>query len=473
MRNYALILLLFSTLAAAAERLPAPINRALQRAGLTAEHVGIFIQEVNAHTPLLAYGADHPLNPASTMKLVTTYAGLELLGPAYTWKTEFYADGTLESGVLNGNLIIKGYGNPKLTLENFWLMLRELKLRGLSEIRGDLVLDRGYFKVENGDPSRFDNEPYRPYNVVPDALLLNFKSIRLQFIPDINKKTVSVIADPKPPQLEILNNLTVADEPCGDWKAKDASNIQVSAQSVRIVLYGSYPLGCGEQIWHVALFSHPQYVYSVFKELWRELGGKINGTVREAEMPAEARLLFSGESETLGEAVRDINKWSNNVMARQLFLTIGVETLHLPASPEQSTQAIKQWLADKGLSFPELVLDNGAGLSRNERISARHLGQLLLAAYKSPLMPELIASMPLAAVDGTLKKKLYGHVVAGRAHLKTGSLEGVKAVAGYVLDHQGGMIVVVCLVNHPRAGDTEPLQDALLQWVYQRSSSGP
>ena len=469
MRVYALVLLLFfSPLAAAAERLPAPINQALKRPGLTAEHVGIFIQEVTAPTPVLVYGADRPLNPASTMKLVTTYAGLELLGPAYTWKTEFYANGTLEGGVLNGDLIIKGYGNPKLTLENFWLMLRELKLRGLSEIRGDLVLDRGYFKVENGDTSRFDNEPYRPYNVVPDALLLNFKSIRLQFIPDIYKKTVSVIADPKPPQLEIVNNLTLADESCGDWKPKETSDIQATAQSARIVLNGGYPLGCGEQIWHVALFSHPQYVYSVFKELWQELGGKIKGTVREAETPGEARLLFIGESVTLGEAVRDINKWSNNVMTRQLFLTIGVETSHLPATPEQSALAIKQWLAEKSLSFPELVLENGAGLSRNERISARHLGLLLLAAYKSPLMPELIASLPLASVDGTMKKRLNGNGVSGRAHLKTGSLEGVKAIAGYVLDHKGRMVVVVCLVNHPRAGDTEPLQDALLQWVYQR-----
>lgn len=155
-------------------------------------------------------------------------------------------------------------------------------------------------------------------------------------------------------------------------------------------------------------------------------------------------------------------------MARQLFLTIGAEATQSPATAEQSAQVIKQWLAQKGLQFPELVLENGAGLSRTERISAKHLGMLLIRAYQSPLMPELIASLPLIAVDGTMKKRLNGEDVTGRGHIKTGSLEGVRAIAGYMLDHKGRMVVVVCLVNHPRAGDAEPLQDALLQWVYQR-----
>ncbi|MGH8751782.1 MAG: D-alanyl-D-alanine carboxypeptidase/D-alanyl-D-alanine endopeptidase [Burkholderiales bacterium] len=446
--------------------MPAPLVQAMKRAGLNEQHAGIFVQEVNAKAPLLIYGADHPFNPASAMKLLTTYAALELLSPAYTWKTEFFAHGVLANGVLNGDLIIKGYGDPKLTLENFWSMLRELKLRGLREIRGDLILDRAYFKSADPDAELFDNEPARPYNVAPDALLLNFKSIRLQFIPDLEKRTMQVIADPKPAQLEIVNNLTLTLEPCENWRPKDAADIQVMAQSARMVLSGPYPLGCGEQAWHVALFSHPQYVYSVFKELWQEAGGVFQGNVREAQTPDEARLIYSAESATLGEAVRDINKWSNNVMARQLFLTLGAETSHEPATAELSAQAIKDWLKDKKLNFPELVLENGAGLSRIERISARHLGALLLAAYRSPLMPELMSSLPLAAVDGTMKKRLRDKDLSGRAHIKTGSLEGVKAIAGYVLDHKGRMMVVVCLINHARAGDAEPLQDALLQWVY-------
>ncbi len=460
--------LLFLTFSAAAERLPMPLSKALKDAGLNESHVGIFVQEVNAKTPVLAYGADRPFNPASTMKLLTTYAGLELLGPAFTWKTEFYALGTIEGGVLNGDLIIKGYGNPNLTLENFWLLLRDLRQRGIREIRGDLVLDRGYFTVLNTDPGQFDSEPYRPYNVAPDALLLNFKSIRLLFIPVAEGKTVKIVVDPLSAQIEIINGLTLIDEPCGEWNPKPISNILATAKSARIVLNGVYPSGCGEQTWYVALFGHPQYVYSVFKELWQELGGTLKGEVREAETPAEAQLIFSGDSVTLGKAVRDINKWSNNVMARQLFLTIGAEAMQSPATSEQSAQAIKQWLAQKGLLFPELVLENGAGLSRSEQISAKHLGMLLINAYQSPLMPEFIASLPLIAVDGTMKKRLNGEEISGRGHIKTGSLEGVRAIAGYILDHKGRMMMVVCLVNHPRATGTEPFEDVLLQWVYRR-----
>ncbi|HXZ96095.1 MAG TPA: D-alanyl-D-alanine carboxypeptidase/D-alanyl-D-alanine-endopeptidase [Burkholderiales bacterium] len=457
------------TVPAAAERLPVSLSRSLKSAGLDEAHVGIYVQQVNVKTPLLAYGADSPFNPASTMKLLTTYAALELLGPAFTWRTEFYALGTIEGGLLNGDLIIKGYGNPKLTLENFWLMLRELRQRGVREIRGNLVLDRGYFfTASNTDPGQFDNEPYRPYNVSPDALLLNFNSIRLLFIPDSQNGTIRVVVDPLSEDIEIVNDMRLVDAPCGDWSPKLVTDIQITAKSALITLNGAYPTGCGEQTWYVALFEHSKFVYEVFKELWGELGGKLNGDVRELETPAQARFLFSGESVALGEVVRDINKWSNNVMARQLFLTIGAEALQAPATAEQSAQAIKQFLAKKGLVFPELVLENGAGLSRSERISAKHLGMLLSKAYQSPVMPELVASLPLIAVDGTMKKRLYYEDVAGMGHIKTGSLEGVRAIAGYLLDHKGRMMVVVCLINSPRAADAEQFEDALLQWVYRR-----
>jgi len=470
MRTAALVLFYLSlAFPAAAERLPAALNQSLKNAGLDEAQVGIFVQQVNAKTPVLAFGADRAFNPASTMKLLTTYAGLEMLGPAYTWRTEFYALGTTEGGVLDGDLIIRGYGNPKLTLENFWLMLRELRQRGVREIRGDLVLDRGFFLSDaNNDPGQFDNEPFRPYNVSPDALLLNFNSVRLLFVPDAETRTIKVAADPLSEDIEIINDMRLVDAPCGDWSPKLVSDIQVTANSARIALNGTYPTGCGEQTWYVALFDHTKYVYDVFKELWQELGGTLKGGVRKSETPVQARLLFSGESVTLGEAVHDINKWSNNVMARQLFLTIGAEALQSPATAEQSALAIKQFLAKKGLVFPELVLENGAGLSRSERISAKHLGMLLNKAYQSPVMPELLASLPLIAVDGTMKKRLYYEEVAGMGHIKTGSLEGVRAIAGYLLNRDGKMMIVVCLINSPHAANAEQFEDALLQWVYRR-----
>jgi len=192
--------------------------------------------------------------------------------------------------------------------------------------------------------------------------------------------------------------------------------------------------------------------------------------VREGNVSPAARLIYVHESQPLGELVRDINKFSNNVMARQLFLTLGAVGAGAPATAEKANRAVRQWLSGKGLNFPELVLENGSGLSRVERIGAKSLGQVLLAAYQSPVMPELMASLPLAAVDGTMKKRLSGAEVAGQAHIKTGSLSGVRAIGGYVLDAQGRRVVVVMMVNHANAASAQPVQDALLKWVYSRGS---
>jgi len=159
-------------------------------------------------------------------------------------------------------------------------------------------------------------------------------------------------------------------------------------------------------------------------------------------------------------------------MARQLYLTLGAEGAGEPATLEKADRVIRDWLATKGLSFPEMVLENGSGLSRVERISAQHLGQLLLASFRSPVMPEFIASLPLAAMDGTMKKRLADADVAGQAHIKTGSLTGVRSIAGFMLDAQGRRWVVVSIVNHSNAASAQGAQDALLSWLYQRGADG-
>jgi D-alanyl-D-alanine carboxypeptidase/D-alanyl-D-alanine-endopeptidase (penicillin-binding protein 4) len=207
-------------------------------------------------------------------------------------------------------------------------------------------------------------------------------------------------------------------------------------------------------------------VLGVFLQLWAELGGTLTGGVRDGTVPADARAVAVSPSPTLAEAVRDINKFSNNVMARQLFLTLGMEAGRRPASADDADAAIRSWLDARGLGIPELVLENGSGLSRRERISAEGLGRVLQAAWRSSVMPELMASLPVTATDGTMRKRLKQNGVAGQAHIKTGSLEGVRSIAGYVLDKSGRRWIVVFFVNHAHAGAAQPAQDALLEWVY-------
>ena len=461
-----LLLPLLAAQAAGAQALPSAVELALKRAHVPLAAVSAYVRDVDEAKPLLALNAAQPMNPASTMKLVTTYAALELLGPTHTWKTEAYAGGSIEAGVLQGDLILKGYGDPKLTLEKFWLLLRRLRALGLREIHGDLVEDRSYFEPFVYDPGKFDAEPLRAYNVGPDALLLNFKAVRFQFVPDAAAKSVTVIAEPRPAGLAFSAAVSASDGPCGDWRAGIKAEFESNGASAKASFSGSMPASCGERYWNASLLAQPDFVYGVFKQLWQESGGTITGGWRDGTVPADARLLATGVSESNAELVRDINKFSNNVMARQLYLTLGAELLKLPGNSARSAEVVRAWLAQKNLDFPELVLENGSGLSREERISAGHMAQLLLAAWHSAVMPELMSSLPLVAYDGTMRRRLRFESIAGQAHIKTGSLSDVRALAGYVLDRQGRRRVVVMFINHPNAAACQPAQDALLEWVY-------
>jgi D-alanyl-D-alanine carboxypeptidase/D-alanyl-D-alanine-endopeptidase (penicillin-binding protein 4) len=312
----------------------------------------------------------------------------------------------------------------------------------------------------------FDNEVYRPYNVPPDALLVNFKSLRFTFLPDSGK--VRVFVEPALPGLEVTNALHLADGACPDGRAfrELIGAAFESRPQPRAAFTGAYPAQCGEKDLNVALHVPEDYVAGMIHQLWAEMGGTWKGNVREGTVPAGARLFYTHESEPLAEAVRDINKFSNNVMARQLFLTLAAELVATPAQAENATRAIRQWLTLKNIRAPELVLENGSGLSRSERISAANMAAILQAAWKSPLMPEFIASLPVVAADGTMKKRMRGERVAGSAHIKTGLLNEARAMGGYVLDRTGKRYVVVMIVNHPKAPETDAAMDALLAWVY-------
>lgn len=455
------LLLLAHAPAALSAELPPSITRALQEAGIPLRSVAVVVQGVDADHALISHNAMQAMNPASAMKLVTTYAALELLGPAYTWKTEALADTPAIKGNLSGDLYLRGSGDPRLALEQFWLLLRQLRARGIAHIGGDLVLDRSAFAVPVHNPAEFDNEPLRPYNAGPDALLVNLKSLRLMLIPDTVQNAVGVIAETPSDDLRIDNRLVLTRDACGDWRER----IKVKADNEGIELAGSLSANCGDKALNLSPWSADVQVERLFRALWRELGGSLHGKARDGLAPASARILAVQESPPLSEVVREINKYSNNVMARQLFLTLAAER---PATTEGARRRLGEWLDDKKLKLPALVIDNGSGLSRSERISAEGLSQLLLAAWKSPVMPELMSSLPLAGIDGTLKKRLGNSAATGRAHLKTGYLDGVRAIAGYVLDSNDQRWVVVFLINDPKSRLGKPAMDALLRWVAER-----
>ncbi|MGB8148939.1 MAG: D-alanyl-D-alanine carboxypeptidase/D-alanyl-D-alanine-endopeptidase [Azonexus sp.] len=464
-RLFTLLTLSVLTLPALAGGLPPNVLQALKAAQIPAASVAIVVQPVDTAQPLVAHNAARAMNPASVMKLVTTYAALDLLGPAWTWKTTAWVDTAAVNGVLSGNLYLKGSGDPRFAIEHLWGLLRQLRVRGIQQINGDVVLDRTVFDVPAIDPGAFDDKPMRPYNVGPDGLLINLRALRFTLLADNGKPRL--LMETPSDGLRVDNQLRAGEGGCGsNWKDFISIRLIPENNGNRLEFTGTYSPLCGEKALNLAPLPADGQAGGLIRALWKELGGTLGGQVRGGTVPVGSRLIATHESPPLADTVRDINKYSNNVMARQVYLTLGNESA--PATAERARQRIADWLNARGLRFAELEIENGSGLSRSERISADSLNRLLLDAWKNPVMPEFVSSLPIVGIDGTMKKRLNGSEATGRAHIKTGTLDSVKTAAGYALDARGRRYAVTFLINHPRAQAGSAAIDALLVWVAQR-----
>ena len=459
--------------AAHAQNLPSEVDAALARAKVPREALAAIVVDASPAAmgktaPLLSYRANASVNPASVMKLVTTYAGLELLGPAYTWATPVFIDGNISNGVLAGNLIIQGKGDPKLVMERLWLLLRRVQSLGIKTINGDILLDRSAFTVAAQNPADFDGEPLRPYNVAPDALLVNFKSVVMTFVPNAAAGVAAVSFEPPLANVQMQVSVPLVKTDCGDYRSALAADF---SDPFRISFKGSYPAACGEKVWPVAYADPASYAERAIAGLWAEMGGKLGGRVREGRAPAGLKSAFELTSPSLAEVIRDINKFSNNVMAQQLFLTLSSASSQRPgpASLEASRGVLQSWWKDRFGEADMPVFDNGSGLSRQERVTPQGLARMLQTAYFSGAMPELMSSLPITGIDGTLRSS-RSRVSQGWAHLKTGTLRDSTALAGFVHTPSGRRLVVVGVVNHPNASAARPALEALVDWAVKEGA---
>ncbi|MDR0934121.1 MAG: D-alanyl-D-alanine carboxypeptidase/D-alanyl-D-alanine-endopeptidase [Burkholderiaceae bacterium] len=448
--------------------LPGAVARELKKAKVPASAVGLYIQPLSAQSKLrpVRFNDKTPYIPASTMKVVTTWTALEILGPAHHWKTSAWTSGQQDGDVLKGDLIFKGGGDPDFRLVGFWRFLRQIRAKGIREIQGDLVLDRSAFEARPFDPAAFDNDPSRPYNAGPDALLLNHKTLEATFTPNPLDGVVQVRFSPELEGIAIIPPTLKDNGACNAWQKA----ITLHFSEKEAIFEGAYPLACGEQTW--MLYPYPMsdsaFFGAVFAALWKELGGSFSGKVREGVTPPDASLLAEWISPPLNEIVHTLNKHSNNVMARHVLMAIGSTYLGDPATPEKGVAAIRSFLSSQGIPIEGLVIENGSGLSREARISPDTMGGILVAAWHSAVMPELMASLPIAGRDGTLARSMRQSSMAGRAHLKTGAIQDVRAIAGYVLAASGERYAVVFMVNHPNAGAAARARDALLTWLHDK-----
>ncbi|MDR1661862.1 MAG: D-alanyl-D-alanine carboxypeptidase/D-alanyl-D-alanine-endopeptidase [Azoarcus sp.] len=457
------VLVFPSAHAAPAGKLPPVVSVALERGHIPVSAVAIWVQPVDAKQPVLAINAGEPMNPASVMKVVTTFAALEQLGPERSWKTRIAAGGPIRGGVLAGDLYVIGDGDPVLTYERLWRLLRRLRMLGLASIEGDIVLDRSALLLPAHDSGAFDGRGLRPYNSAGDGLLMHFNAQELALFPGSQpQEPVRLVEEPPLAGLVIDNQIVTSDKPCEPWRR----DLDARREGDRLVLIGSLPASCGPRIWATAPLAPADFDAALLRALWHELGGALRGAVREGVAPEGVQTLIADDSAPLAEIVRTMNKWSNNVIARQLLAQLGRDKPAPADAVSAGVEAAYQRLSEARIDISGLVIENGAGLSRKARIRADSLGALLIRAWQRPWMPEFLASLPVLGRDGTTRRSLVDSPARGYAHLKTGTIKDVKAIAGYVLDQYGRRHAVVMMVNHPAAANSGKAQDALIEWVW-------
>lgn len=466
--------------------LPKSVGKLLKKHKISKENISVYIRDLNSPKALLEYNIDTLRTPASTMKLVTTYAALKELGPNFSWRTEVWLRGELKKGVLDGDLVLKGFGDPFLVYENFWKIIKTLRDKGLREINGDIIIDESYFDLPEHDAAAFDGKGFRVYNAPASALMFNFQATRFLFKPNLkessvgdvklkqkNKKkskvtgSVKINPHPKIENFKFKNEVKLVTGKCqrSHYRPKFSKSTDGT-----LVIKGNYAASCKQNFILRSVTKPYQHVFNAFRDFWVDLRGTIQGSVKLGKVSSSDEIFHVYSSPTLGEQMRLINKWSNNVMTKQLLLTLGAKKISSPATWGKGREAVLDVLKENGIDTQGILLENGSGLSRTAKISARQMGRLLETAFRDPLMPEFMASLSLPGVDGTLVNRFRKDDLRGRSHLKTGTLDFVTSIAGYMLNRQGKRLVVVIQHNGKRtgAGRGVKIQNELLRWSFEQ-----
>ncbi|WP_229261706.1 D-alanyl-D-alanine carboxypeptidase/D-alanyl-D-alanine endopeptidase [Duganella margarita] len=475
--------------AAHAADLPEPVARLMQSSNIPPEAAGIIV--LRGDTVLVSHNPQQSMQPGSTMKLFTTLTALEQLGPVFRGRTEFRSSADVVNGVLQGDLILRGGADADFNEDVLGHMLQALRNQSIRRIKGDIIVDRLLFTPSRPDVGQppFDEYPWAYYNVIPNAALINTNLLKVEMRSTGNK--LSLVMLPEMDKVSIRSEMKLTDTACGNWengwRTPDYSR---KGDRIEVVLHGSFPKDCTKST-SINVLDSQDFLARLLLAEWSKLGGSLSGEVREAAIPAApadaapapattTRLLAEHVSRALPEIVRDTNKQSDNTLARTIFLSLGsleadpqLGSKPLPpdaggaSTPMRAETAIRAWLQQHNIDGNGLVLDNGSGLSRSERATPTQLAGLLQAGLKSLWMPEFLASLPVAATDGTMRRRLKESPAAQRARLKTGSLTGMIAIAGYVQDANNQPCIVVAILNdaHVANGAGRAVLDELVDWV--------
>ena len=480
-------------LSTAHAQLPESVSLLLRSANIPEDAMGAIV--LRGNTTVLSHGAERSMQPASTMKLVTTAVGLEQLGPIFRGRTELRTSADVINGVLKGDLILRGGADTDFNADVLAHMLQTLRNQGIVKIKGDLILDRQLFQPARPDIGAppFDESAEFRYNVIPDALLLNTNLIDIDM--SATERQLTLQMQPPLENVTITSDMKLVKGSCAKWEDgwRPPEYRRDAGGKLQVILHGTFPQNCSKST-SINVLDRNDYADRLFRATWKRLGGTITGTVREAAStgvpptadPVGTRLLADHVARALPEVLRDINKTSDNTLARTLFLSLGSlqsdgwlgsRPVAMAAPEDTATRArqvIREWFQRHNINDQGMLVDNGSGLSRTGRIAPAQMAGVLQAMQYSPWAPEFQSSLPIVALDGTMRKRLLNSPAAARARIKTGTLKNVVAIAGYVPDANNQLCVVVAMINSDLVGNGNgrAAVDALIEWV-ARSGATP
>ncbi len=459
-------LLLFCLVHSAQANLQQSIINLINTQGFNQSGVGLQIQEAYSQTPIVSINSNKLFTPASVIKLATTYAALLTLGKNYSWPTEFYTNGKLSNGTLNGDLVVKTYGNPDLVTEDLDIIAKTILKVGIRQITGQLIIDRSYFNVGSRNSSGFDKNSHSPYNAMADAMMFNHRASKIEIKP--NKKTgkIEVLRTLPDSSYIILNQLKPSKKSCRGTRGWPDLSFTKHNGKPAIRLSGAYSLKCPDRDIYKVI-TKPYYMFfHGLKFKLAEIGVNLQGSLQLRNIPINSRKIFTFYSKYLIEIVGKINKESNNLMARQTLLTLGAKKYGAGASYNSGANAVKNILAQHRILNSPIIIENGSGLSRSAKLSTSTLSNLLQHAYRK-YGTSWLNSLAVMGIDGTLKKRLRHSPLKGKAWMKTGSLKKTRSIAGYIKAKSGKLYTVVILQNADKAKyKGKQLQDDILQLIY-------
>jgi D-alanyl-D-alanine carboxypeptidase/D-alanyl-D-alanine-endopeptidase (penicillin-binding protein 4) len=453
---------------------PSNVLSALREAGVPYDSLGFYAKRVDARRPFAALNEEQPFVLASTAKVVTSLAALDLLGPSYQWSTHAFAKGAIVDGRLDGDLLIVGGGNATLSSDALRRWFARLHEQGLREVGGNIVLDRFAFSLRADDLARTPRpDADRPHHVWPDALSLDEGVLRVE-VESLPKGRTAVRVLPPLADVQVVNS--VARLP-GCHAHAELAPAGPGVASLKLTVTSATTPTCGIQQIAFVPMSHAEFTTRAIAGLWAESGGVLKGKVVDRHASEGSAVVQQDgggnfelpfavhSSEKLPLVVREINKTSNNMLARNLLLSLSPGFPLQPATLDAARERVQAWLRTQGLKDGDIEIDSGSGLSRLERGKPRAMVQLLSQAWKSPTSNAFVESLPIAGVDGTLANRFQAGESTGRAFLKTGTLIDTRALAGYVKARSGKVYAVAAIVNHPFAAQATPALDALIEWI--------